>query len=108
DLSCEEDGRPRPQLQSWRKKRRRVDVRIPVNLAKTEKLSMFEARNHAQDARLLAELQVILKADKIVTVGAQIFLPQLHHRVRPPSGPRIHQSHGLHRPKAERVAAAPC
>ena len=46
-----------------------------MNLPVAQKMRMLEARDHAQDPRLFAELEMILKADQVVGVGAQIFLP---------------------------------
>ena len=50
-----------------------------MNLPEAQELGVLQARDHAQDARLLAELHVILKAHQVEAVGAQVFLAQLHH-----------------------------
>ena len=36
-----------------------------MDLAEAQELGVFQAGNHAQDARLLAELQVVLEADQV-------------------------------------------
>src|SRR5580700_10190315 len=77
-----------------------------MDLAEAEEFGAFQTGDHAQDARLLAELQVILEADQVVTFGAQVFLAQLYHGVGPAASSRIAQTHGLHRTKTQRVATA--
>src|SRR5271157_1157382 len=60
DLAGEEDPRLRPQLQGG-PEQRGVDVRIAMNLPEAQELGVFEARDQAQDAGLLAEFQVVLE-----------------------------------------------
>ena len=62
NLAGEEDLGPRAQLQRRGQQRRRVDVGIAMDLPEAQELGVLEAGNQAQDARLLAELQVILEA----------------------------------------------
>src|SRR5579883_1026665 len=107
NLTGEKHVRPRAQLQRWREERRRVDVRVAMDLAVAQELGALEAGNHAEDARLLAELQVVLKADQIEAVGAQVFLPQLHRGPGSPSGARVDEPHRLHGTETERIAPAP-
>ena len=71
-----------------------------------EKAGVLEAGNEAQHAGLLAEFQVVLEADQVVGVGAQVFLPQLDDGVGHLSGARIVQADGFHGAEAQRVAAA--
>ena len=78
-----------------------------MNLAEAHELGAFEARDQAQNPRLLAESQVVLESHQVVAVGAQVLLAQLHHGVRPAPGARIDQSHRLHGAEAQRLAAAP-
>ena len=78
-----------------------------MNLPVAQEARIFKPGNQAQHACLLAKLQVILKSDQVVGIGAQIFLAQLHHRIRNASGARIFQSDRLHGAEAQRVAAAP-
>ena len=68
--------------------------------------ALLQSGDHAQDARLLAELQMILKSDQVEALGAQILLAQLHDGPRTPAGARIGEAHRLHRSEAQRVAAA--
>ena len=77
-----------------------------MDLPVAQEARVFEAGNQPQNAGLLAELQMILEADQVVTVGAQIFLAQLHDRPRRLAGARIAQAHRLHGAEAQRIAAA--
>ena len=77
-----------------------------MDLAVAQEAGMLEAGDQAQHAGLLAEFEVILKADEVVGIGAQIFLAQLHGRIRDSSGARIFQADRLHGAEAQRVAAA--
>src|SRR6185437_13343558 len=77
-----------------------------MDLAIAEEFCVFQAWNQSQDARLLSELQVVLKADKVIGIGAQILAPQLNHSIRPLARLRIVQSYRLHRSEPQRVAAA--
>ena len=60
-----------------------------MNLAEAEELGMLKPRNHAQDTGLLAKLQMILEADQVEAIGAQVFLTQLHHGPGPVARSRI-------------------
>jgi len=77
-----------------------------VDLAVAEEAGVFEAGDEAQDAGLLAELEVVLEADEVVAVGAQIFLAELHDGPGVFAGAGIAQAYGLHGAEAEGVAAA--
>ena len=77
-----------------------------MNLAVAQEARVFEAGNEAQDASLLAELEMILEADEVVAVGAQILFAQLHDGPGSFAGARIAQANGLHGTEAEGVAAA--
>jgi hypothetical protein len=48
-----------------------------MDLAVAQEGRVLEAGDHAQDARLLAELEVVLEADEVVAVGAEVFLAEL-------------------------------
>ena len=78
-----------------------------MDLPVAQELRVFEARNQAQNPLLFGETKMILKADQVVAVGAQILLAQLHGGVRTPARARIDQAHRLHRTEAQRIAAAP-
>ena len=60
-----------------------------MDLAVAEKLGILESGDHAQDALLLAELQMILEAYQVITVSTQILQAQLDRGVRPPAGARV-------------------
>ncbi len=64
----------RPQLQRRIQQRGAVDIGVAMHLAVAQKLGVLQARNHAQDALLLAEAHVILKSHQVVTAGAGILL----------------------------------
>src|SRR3954451_7384050 len=77
-----------------------------MNLAVAQESRIFQTRDQAEDARLLGESQMILKADDVVGIGAQIFLSKLHNSIRATSGAGIDEADRLHGPKAQRVAPA--
>ena len=78
-----------------------------MNLPEAQEAGILEARDQPQHPSLIAELDVVLKSHQVLRVGPQIFLPQLHDRVRRLAGFRIAQSHRLHGTEAQSVAAAP-
>ena len=84
----------------------RADVGVAMNLPVAQEARVFQAGNQAQHARLLAELEMVLEADQVVAVGAQVLLAQLHHGPGRLAGARIAQAHRLHGAEAQRVAAA--
>ena len=49
---------------------------------------------------------MVLKADKVVAVGAQVLFAQLHNGPGRSAGARIAQAHRLHRPKSQGIAAS--
>src|ERR1700751_5296928 len=100
DLACEQHTWMCLHLQRIPHKCRPVDVSIPMNLSVAQESGVLESRDQSQHAALVSELQVILKADEIVRIRAQIFLPQLHHCMRWLAGSRIPQTHRLHRTEA--------
>ena len=77
-----------------------------MNLPIAQEASIFQSRNQPQHARLFAKLQVVLKTDQIIAVGAQVFFAQLHNGPGSFAGAGIAQADGLHRAKAQGVAAA--
>ncbi len=78
-----------------------------MNLPVAQEARIFEAGNQPQHTRLLAKLQMILEADQVITVSAQILLAQLHHGPGRLAGARIAQAHRLHRAKAQRISPPP-
>src|SRR5471032_2657328 len=107
NLAGKKHGRAAAQLQRRSQQSRRIDVGVPVDLAEPQELRLFQARNQPQHPRLVAEFHVVLKADQVETLGAQVFLPKLHHGIWTPASAWIAQPHRFHRPEAERVPAAP-
>ena len=85
---------------------RAVDEGVAVQPAQPGELGPLQAGDHPQHAGLLAMLQLGLEADDIVERAQRVVLPELNHRMRPAAGARVGEAHGLHRPEAERVAAA--
>src|SRR5689334_1445965 len=77
-----------------------------MDLAVTQKSGVFQPGNQPEDTRLVTIFQVILEADQVVRVGTHVFLAQLYHRIRPLAGAGIVKPYGLHRTKAQSVAAA--
>ncbi len=78
-----------------------------MDLAEAQEFCLLQAGNQAQHPRLLAEFQVVLQADQVVGVGAQVLAAQLHHRPGHLAGARIAQADRLHGAKAQRFPAAP-
>src|SRR5207302_442427 len=99
NLSGEEDVWMRAHLHGWPQDARAVDVGIAMNLSELEKLCPFESRNRAQNSRLFAVTQMILKSDHAVRVSNQVFLTQLDSSVRLAASTRIDQSDRFHWPK---------
>ncbi len=97
DLSGEENVGMLFHLQGLGEKCGRVDVSVAMDLAVAKEASVFEARNQAQDAGLFTKLQMVLEADEVVGIGAEIFLTQLHDGVRHFTGVGVFQTDGLHR-----------
>ena len=94
------------ELEGFGEQRGRVDVGVAVDLAVAQEGGVLEAGDEAQDARLLAEFQVVLEADQVVAVGAEVLLAKLDDGVGPAAGPGVGEADRLHGAEAERVAAA--
>ncbi len=62
------------ELERLGEQRGGVDVGVAVDLAVAKEGGVLEAGDQAEDAGLLAELEVVLEADEVVAVGAEIFL----------------------------------
>ena len=106
DLPGEQHLGARAQLQRGRQQRGRVDVGVAMDLAEAQELGVLKPRNHAENARLLGELQVVLEAHQVEAPVAQAFLAELRHGVGPLAGARVGQAHGFHGAEAQRIAAA--
>ena len=94
------------ELQRLGEQRGRVDVGVAVDLAVAQEGGVLEAGDEAQDAGLFAELEVVLEADEVVAVGAEVFLAKLDDGVGPAAGLGVGEADGLHGAEAEGVAAA--
>src|ERR1700733_8554560 len=83
-----------------------MDVGVAVDLAVAQEGCVFEAGDELQDSVLLAVLQMILEADEVVAVGAEVLLAELHDGVGPAAGLGVGEAYGLHGAEAEGVAAS--
>ena len=61
---------------------------------------LLEPRNGAEDAHLLAVLQLGLETDHVPQRAERIVLPQLDNGIGPASGARVIKSRRLHRAEA--------
>ena len=78
-----------------------------MNAAEPRELRLLQARNGAEDAHLLAVLQLGLEADHVEQRAELVVLPQLHDGVGLHVGlVRIGEPERLHRAVAQRLAAA--
>src|SRR5438309_2011466 len=94
------------ELEGFGQQRWGVDVGIAVDLAVAEESGVFEAGNEPQDAALFSVLQVVLEADEVVAVGAEVLLAKLDDGVGPAAGFGVGEADGLHGAEAQGVAAA--
>ena len=94
------------ELQRFGEERGGVDVGVAMDLAEAEEGGVLKAGDEAEDAGLLGELEVILEADEVVGVGAEVFLAELDDGVGPAAGLRVVEAGRLHGAEAEGVAAA--
>ena len=94
------------ELERLGEQRGGVDVGVAVDLAVAQEGRVLEAGDEAQDAGLFAELEVVLEADEVVAVGAEVLLAKLDDGVGPAAGLGIGEADGLHGAEAEGVAAA--
>src|SRR3546814_4323115 len=62
---------------------RRIDEGVAMQAAEARELGVFQAGNGAEDAGLLAVLQLGLEADDVVERAERIVLAELHHGVGP-------------------------
>ena len=106
ELAGDQDGGVGAELEGFGEERGGVDVGVAVDLAVAEERCVFEAGDEAEDAGLLAELEVVLEADEVVAVGAEVFLAELDDGVGPAAGLGVGEADGLHGAEAEGVAAA--
>src|SRR5678816_3045618 len=76
-----------------------------MNLAEAHEFSLLETWDQAHDAGLLAESEMVLKSDQVVTIGAQIFLAKLDGGVGPAPSAWIFKAYRLHWTEAQRLTA---
>ena len=76
-----------------------------MQAAKPRERSAFKAGDHAEDARLLAMLELGLKADHVPERFECIVLPELDHGMRRAAGSRVGQSDRLHRAEPQGFTA---
>src|SRR3546814_6643281 len=81
---------------------RRIDEGVAMQAAEARELGVFQAGNGAEDAGLLAVLQLGLEADDVVERAERIVLAELHHGVGPLVAVRVVQADRLHRAVAQR------
>ena len=106
ELAGDEDGGVSFELEGFGEERGGVDVGVAVDLAVAEESGVFEAGDEAEDAGLFAEFEVVLEANEVVGVGAEVFLAELDAGVGPAAGSGVGESGGLHGAEAEGVSAA--
>ena len=85
---------------------RPVDERVAVHRAEARECGVLEAGDHLDDALLLRHFHLRLEADDVEVIVGEVFLAQLHDRVRPLAGARMFEADRLHRTEAQRVDAA--
>ncbi len=105
ELAGDEDRWVGAELEGLGEQRGGVDVGVAVDLAVAEELRFFQAGDEAEDAGLLAELEVVLEAYEVVGVGAEVLLAELDYGVGPAAGLWVGEADGLHGAEAEGVAA---
>ena len=106
ELAGYEDVGVGAELEGFGEERGGVDVGVAVDLAEAEEGGLLEAGDEAEDAGLLAEFEVVLKADEVVGVGAEVFLAELDDGVGPAAGLGVGEAGGLHGAEAEGVSAS--
>ena len=68
--------------------------------------AVVEPGNHREHPALFGYPEPGLESDQVPHLSRAVLAPELHHRERLPARPRLGKAHRLHRPEAERVAAA--
>ena len=107
DLAGEAQARLGLQPQRGVEQLRAVEECVAVQAAEARELGVLQARDHAEDAHLLAVLQLGLEADHVPQRAERVVLAQLHDGVRPRAARvRVGEPDRLHRAEAQRVAAA--
>jgi len=107
NLSGKENLGVRFHLQVFAQQARPVDIGIPMNLPVTQELRILETGDQSQNSSLFPELEMVLKSDEVILIGAKVFLPQLDDCVWNFPGTWIPQPDRFHRPEPQCVAPAP-
>src|SRR3546814_19048286 len=83
-----------------------MDEGVAMQAAEARELCVVQAGNGADDAGLLAVVQLGLEADDVVERAERIVLAELHHGVGPLVAVRVVQADRLHRAVAQRLRPA--
>jgi len=104
DLPREEEVGALAHREVRREQARRLEERVPVDLAEPQELGAGEPRDElAEDAALLGPGETRLEPDQVEGGAGRVLPPELHHRVRAPPGARILEADRLHRPVREHL-----
>src|SRR4030095_7822852 len=95
---------PPPRLPRLAKYAGAVDIRVAVHDAEAHELRLLESRNQLQHSRLLAPLQLRLKANQAEVIAGQVVLAQLHRRIGRASGSRVDEPDRFHRSETQGVS----
>src|SRR5690625_8003864 len=79
-----------------------------MNRAISEELSLFEARDHAEDLPLLTSTEPSLETDEIPHLARFVFPSELDHSVRSLTCPWVGEPDRLHRSIAEGILTPLC
>ena len=74
--------------------------------AEADELRLLEPGDQPQHTRLLAPFELRLEPDEAEVIAGEIVLPQLHGGEGRAPGARVDETDRLHRPEAQRLAAA--
>src|SRR5262249_57452020 len=104
DLSGEGQARITFEPQRAVEELGRVDERVAVQTTQTRELGVLQSGNGAEDAHLLAMLELGLEAHHVEQRAEPVVLPQLYYRIRlARSRMRVGQSERLHRAVPQRL-----
>ena len=84
----------------------RTNEAVAVNAAQPREFGILQPGDGAEDAHLLAMLQLGLEADHVPQRAERIVLAELDDGVRPAPGSRIVEPDALHRAVAQRFDTA--
>ena len=95
DLAGEADVRLRFQAKLAVQQLGRIDEAVAVDSAEPRELGILKPGNSAEDAHLLAMLQLGLEADHVPQGAERIVLPELDDGIGPTAGARIVEADGF-------------